>query len=133
MPTVKVIRILQYEGTEEAVRKAIQLSKSLGVHQYSGYQMTVAEHLNELPELVEVPDERVQKVLEGELIPFVAPRLSDSLYAINQKNEDWLVEEHAKLIYNSWMHRDGWVPWVTLGNSTMQDKARAAARQDLKL
>lgn len=64
MSTVKVIRILQYEGTEEAVRKAIQLSKSLGVHQYSGYQMTVAEHINELPQILEVTEQDIKKALE---------------------------------------------------------------------
>lgn len=124
MPTVKVIRILQYEGTEEAVRKAIQLSKSLGVHQYSGYQMTVAEHINELPELVEVPDERVQKVLEGELI------LSTDTA---KQDKEQTVERHARVIYNSWLHSAGWVPWDTGGNPPMQDRARSLARVDLQV
>lgn len=65
MPTiVKVIRIIQYEGTEEAVRKAIQLSKSLGEHQYNGYVMTVAEHSNELPVLIELLPEQVENDLK---------------------------------------------------------------------
>lgn len=64
MSIVKVIRIIQYEGTEEAVRKAIQLSKSLGEHQYNGYVMTVAEHSNELPQLVELLPEQVENDLK---------------------------------------------------------------------
>lgn len=61
---MKVIRVIVYEGTEEAVRRAIQLSKSLGVHQYTEYTMTVAEHLNELPPLVKLTDEQVALALE---------------------------------------------------------------------
>lgn len=46
---MKVIRVLVYEGTEEAIRSAIQQSKTLGIHQFCGYTLTMAEHLNELP------------------------------------------------------------------------------------
>lgn len=46
---MKVIRVLVYEGTEEAIRGAIQKSKTLGIHQFCGYTLTMAEHLNELP------------------------------------------------------------------------------------
>lgn len=63
MPTVKVIRIIQYEGTEEAVRHAIQLSQTVGVRKCTGYTLTIAEHLNELPTLLEVSPELVQEAL----------------------------------------------------------------------
>ena len=46
---MKVVRVLVYEGTEEAIRSAIQQSKTLGIHQFCGYTLTMAEHLNELP------------------------------------------------------------------------------------
>ena len=62
--TVKVIRIIQYEGTEEAVRGAIQKSMTLGVRQCAGYTITVAEHLNELPELFELLDVQVENDLK---------------------------------------------------------------------
>lgn len=60
---MKVVRVIVYEGTEEALRKAMALSKSLGVHIYSGYSMTIGEHLNELPELVTLTEADVAKAL----------------------------------------------------------------------
>ena len=60
---MKVIRVIVYEGTEEALRKTIAKSKSLGVHVYSGYSMTIGEHLNELPELVTLTEADVAKAI----------------------------------------------------------------------
>lgn len=56
--TVKVIRVLVYEGDEAAVRKAIQMSKPLGrIDCGKGdggrWTLTIGEHLNELPPLPE--------------------------------------------------------------------------------
>lgn len=154
MPTVKVIRIIQYEGTEEAVRKAIQLSKALGEHQYNGYVMTVAEHSNELPQLVELLPEQVENDLKRgskfmsefsteDTGPFIDAlrerdeglgRIQISTPASREKGrQDAEIEEYAIKIYNSWKHHEGWVPWVTCGNSTMQGNARQVARRDLKL
>lgn len=128
MPTVKVIRIIQYEGTEEAVRKAIQLSKSLGVHQYSGYQMTVAEHLNELPQLVELMDTQIENDLK---------RSNSSMSERSTKTTGpfvyAMIENRAIELYDSWHEMDGWIPWVIAGNSLMQDEARRVARKELKL
>lgn len=65
-----VIRIIKYEGEEAAVRNAIQLSKAMGVHSFPGnhltggsWSMTIAEHYNDLPELVELTDNEVDKAL----------------------------------------------------------------------
>lgn len=63
MPTVKVIRIIQYEGTVEAVRHAIEKSLMVGSRKCTGYTLTIAEHLNELPPLLEVSPELVQEAL----------------------------------------------------------------------
>lgn len=178
---VKVIRIVQYEGTEEAVRKAIQLSQTLGVRQCQGYTLTIAEHLNELPQLVELLPEQVlndlkrsSKFMEEfsteESGPFIdalkereslVPRpvgcccppkgyesswaagpcpvhhglrnLQISTPASRERAQDALIEAKAIEIYNSWEVLDGWVPWVTCGNSTMQGNARREARIALKL
>lgn len=64
-----VIRIIKYEGDEEAVRRAIQLSKPLGVTDCGRgadgrWQMTIAEHYNDLPQLVELSEEDVATALE---------------------------------------------------------------------
>lgn len=131
--TVKVIRIIQYEGTEEAVRKAIQLSKSLGEHQYNGYVMTVAEHLNELPQLIELLPEQVENDLRrgSKFNPEVLGLSDEDGPFIRALAEKTKVEEYAIKIYNSWSYREGWVPWVIGGNSTMQTHARDVARRDL--
>lgn len=63
---MKVIRVICYEGDEESVRNAIQKSKSLGIHNCNGYIMTIGEHINELPELVELSDTEVCSALEGD-------------------------------------------------------------------
>lgn len=106
--TVKVIRIVQYEGTEEAVRSAIQKSMPLGIKECTGYTMTIAEHFNNLPPLAQISDEDVQTAL-----------LADA------------VEAHAKEIYATWLLKPGYVPWVNGGNSTMQDEARRLAYTEL--
>lgn len=62
---VTVVRIVKYEGTEDAVRKAIAMSLPLGVKVCSGYSISVGEHINELPPLLPVTDEDVAKALEG--------------------------------------------------------------------
>lgn len=179
--TVKVIRIVQYEGTEEAVRSAIQKSMTLGVRQCAGYTITIAEHLNELPPAVEMFDFMVEDALKGASVllydfsteesgPFIdalkereslAPRpvgcccppkgheglwaagpcpvhhglrnLQISTPASRERAQDALIEAKAIEIYNSWKELDGWVPWVTCGNSTMQGNARREARIALKL
>lgn len=104
-----VIRIIKYEGDEAAVRKAIQMSKPLGVTDCGKgdggqWTMTIAEHFNDLPQLVTIPDECVQADF---------------------------IEARAIEIYNGWQHHEGWVPWVTNGNSVRQDNARQQARKDL--
>ena len=105
---MKVIRIIQYEGTEEAVRAAIQKSMPLGIKDCIGYTITIAEHLNELPTLLPIPAEDVQVAL-----------LADA------------VEARAKEIYESWVGLDGYVPWVDGGNSLQQDRARRQAYSEL--
>lgn len=106
--TVKVIRIVQYEGTEEAVRSAIQKSMPLGIKECTGYTMTIAEHFNNLPPLVQISEEDVQASL-----------LADA------------VEARAKEIYATWSEEEGYVPWVEGGNSIHQDKARRLAYTEL--
>lgn len=66
---VTVIRIIKYEGDEAAVRKAIQLSRPLGVTDCGGgdggrWQMTIAEHYSDLPQLVTLTDNEVGATLE---------------------------------------------------------------------
>lgn len=130
MNQVTVIRIVQYEGTEEAVRSAIQKSMTLGVRQCAGYTITIAEHLNELPELIELLDVQVENDLKR------ASKFSAEFHGVSENSGpflDALIEEKAVEIYNSWKELDGWVPWVTCGNSTMQGNARREARIALKL
>lgn len=69
MVKVTVIRVIKYEGDEDAVRKAIQLSKPLGVmncgHKPGDqWQMTIAEHYNDLPNLVPLTGDEVTTALE---------------------------------------------------------------------
>ena len=67
-----VIRIIKYEGDEAAVRNAIQLSKSLGKHNFPGNQLTgswsmvIAEHYNDLPKLVELTEEEIERTMAHE-------------------------------------------------------------------
>lgn len=105
---MKVIRIIQYEGTEEAVRAAIQKSMPLGVKDCINYTITIAEHLNELPNLLPVSAEDVEVAL-----------LADA------------VESRAKEIYLTWAALDSYVPWVDGGNSLQQDRARRQAYTEL--
>lgn len=61
-----VIRVIKYEGDEAAVRKAIQLSKPLGVTDCGKgdggrWQMTIAEHYNDLPQLVVLTEEDIER------------------------------------------------------------------------
>lgn len=63
-----VIRVIKYEGDEAAVRKAIQSSKSLGLHSFPGsrlgsWSMVIAEHYNDLPKLVELTEEEVEHAM----------------------------------------------------------------------
>jgi hypothetical protein len=62
--TVKVIRVIAYEGELEAVQRAISLSLPIGVKDCRDYTITVGEHLNELPKLNQLTDEQVKKALE---------------------------------------------------------------------
>lgn len=62
MPTV--IRVIKYEGTEEALRHALSMSLRLGVKVCTGYAITVAEHSNDLPPILELSDEDVATALE---------------------------------------------------------------------
>lgn len=61
---MKVIRIIEYEGTAEDVRRAIRQSKQLGTHEFDGYTLTIVEYLNELPPLVEIPKENIESLLK---------------------------------------------------------------------
>ncbi len=61
---VRVVRIIEYKGTEESVRKAISLSRQVGVTECTGYTMTIAEHLNELPPLLELEPGQVSDALK---------------------------------------------------------------------
>lgn len=66
-----VIRVIKYEGDEAAVRKAIQLSKPLGVTDCGKgdgghWKMTIAEHYNDLPKLVELTEEEVERSMAHE-------------------------------------------------------------------
>lgn len=62
---IKVIRVVQYEGTEEAVREAIAKSLPLGERDCRGYTITIAEHLNELPKQIELSNEEIKRALEN--------------------------------------------------------------------
>lgn len=67
-----VIRVIKYEGNEAAVRNAIQLSKALGLHSFPGNQLTggwsmvIAEHYSDLPKLVELTEEEVERSMAHE-------------------------------------------------------------------
>lgn len=61
---VEVIRVIRYYGEESAVRDAIQKSMPLGVRNCHDYSITIGEHRNELPQLVELSDEDIDKALE---------------------------------------------------------------------
>lgn len=60
-----VIRIIKYEGTEEAVQKAIAQSLPLGQKLCTGYTITVAEHQNDLPPLLTLEEQRVADLFRG--------------------------------------------------------------------
>lgn len=47
-------------------------------------------------------------------------------------NDD-VLEEAAKLVYESWATCPGWVPWVPNGNSLKQDEARVVASRILRI
>lgn len=112
---MKVIRIIQYEGTEEAVRAAIQKSMPLGVKDCTDYTLTIAEHLNELPPAIEMFNFQVEDALEKA----AADALADA------------VEAKAKEIYATWSEHDDYRPWVEGGHSIMQDQARSQAYSEL--
>lgn len=61
---MKVIRIVQYEGTEDAVRDAIARSLPLGIKYSTDYTVTIAEHLNELPPILVLPPEEVAHTIK---------------------------------------------------------------------
>lgn len=68
MAKVTVIRVIKYEGDEAAVRKAIQLSKPLGVMNCGHtpgdqWQMTIAEHYNDLPKQLELSEDDINRSL----------------------------------------------------------------------
>lgn len=68
MAKVTVIRVIKYEGDEDAVRKAIQMSKPLGVTDCGRgdgghWQMTIAEHFNDLPKLAELTEDDINRSL----------------------------------------------------------------------
>ncbi len=46
---------------------------------------------------------------------------------------DDVLEEAAKLVYDSWEKCPGWVPWVPNGNSSKQDEARGVAARILRI
>ena len=60
-----VIRIIKYEGTEEALQKAIAQSLPLGQKLCNGYTITVAEHQNDLPPLLTLEEQRVADLFRG--------------------------------------------------------------------
>lgn len=60
-----VIRIIKYEGTEEALQKTIAQSLPLGQKLCNGYTITVAEHQNDLPPLLTLEDQRVADLFRG--------------------------------------------------------------------
>ena len=47
-------------------------------------------------------------------------------------NDD-VLEEAAKIVYESWAACPGWVPWVPNGNSSKQDEARGVAARILRI
>lgn len=46
-----------------------------------------------------------------------------------QTQENELIESVAEAIYDQWMSAPGFKPWLSRGNSTRQDDARAIARK----
>ena len=46
---------------------------------------------------------------------------------------DDVLEEAAKIVYESWASCPGWLPWVPNGNSTKQDEARGVAARILRI
>ena len=46
---------------------------------------------------------------------------------------DDVLEEAAKLVYDSWTGSLGWCPWVPNGNSLKQDEARGVAARILRI
>lgn len=60
-----VIRIIKYEGDVDEIRRALAISRPLGDLHCRGYTLTVAEHYNDLPQLVELTDNEVGKALEN--------------------------------------------------------------------
>ncbi len=47
-------------------------------------------------------------------------------------NDD-VLEEAARLVYESWNEFPGWLPWVPNGNSLKQDEARGVAARILRI
>lgn len=47
--------------------------------------------------------------------------------------QDDVLEEAAKLVYDSWNGNPGWLPWVPNGNSVKQDEARGVAARILRI
>ena len=47
-------------------------------------------------------------------------------------NDD-VLEEAAKIVYDSWKEFPGWLPWVPNGNSLKQDDARGVAARILRI
>lgn len=77
MSKVTVIRIIKYEGTEKAVREAIQKSMPLGTKHLSDYDLSIVEHLNELPAEFSVEDQRIAELFMG--IPVMHEKEVDEL------------------------------------------------------
>lgn len=122
-----VIRIIKYEGDETAVRKAIQLSKSLGKHSFPGGQLTgswsmvIAEHYNDLPKPVELTEEEIERSMAHE-------RLTKLLgyMASNVKEGGW--EEVEKMGgVASWMGFDDALQFLDalpVCNAGLMEKAK---------
>lgn len=64
---VKVIRVIQYEGEESAVRACLSKSLPLGKKVLSGYAITVAEHHNDMPKQLKLSAEDVSCALNKEV------------------------------------------------------------------
>lgn len=63
MDKVTVIRVIAYEGTVEAVRKALSMSKQEGHHAFNGYSIRIATHSSNLPPAVSVSDDAIKAAL----------------------------------------------------------------------
>lgn len=46
---------------------------------------------------------------------------------------DDVLEEAAKIVYDSWKEFPGWLPWEPNGNSLKQDEARGVAARILRI